>query len=281
MQCISCGNTSFVVYAQQSSLGLPIYHCKNCGLYITGDSESKVKEKISTLYSGQYWNNRNSEDSIKTDYTNEDSQGKRRNWVSQYAYCKPYFKNKKTILEIGVGAGQATVWFENENFIVTGIEPDSRNVELINQKLQRGKCIIGNVEELNIDEKFDIIWMSHVLEHLIRPDSFLKLIKKNLKPDGIFFIEVPNCENKKLLDSTIKTQPHTFHFTKTSLVNTAHNAGYTVERCNYFRPATKIEGGTHKIFRNSRFMKEKLFPYYPRIITNGKEGRDLRIILKN
>ena len=40
-----------------------------------------------------------------------DSQGKRRNWISQYAYTKPHI-NGKTLLEIGVGAGQSINWFE-------------------------------------------------------------------------------------------------------------------------------------------------------------------------
>ena len=41
---------------------------------------------------------------------------------------------------------------------------------------------------------------------------------------------------------------------------------------DYFRPATKKEGIFNKI-------SKKYFPYYPRIITNGENGRDLRMIL--
>ena len=48
------------------------------------------------------------------------------------------------IFEIGSGQGQASWWFEQEDFIVTGIEPDSKNVELINLKLNVSNNIIHN-----------------------------------------------------------------------------------------------------------------------------------------
>ena len=83
--------------------------------------------------------------------------GKRRNWTSQYAFCKQFFKNKESILEIGVGGGQAAYWFEKEGFRVSGIEPDSRNVNLINKKLKKGKIIHSFIEDINLHEQFDII----------------------------------------------------------------------------------------------------------------------------
>ena len=79
------------------------------------------------LYHGQYWDSNKSEFSLKSDYTDPISMGKKRNWVSQYRYCESYFnKDKKTILEIGAGAGQASFWFEEKGFFVTAIEPDIR-----------------------------------------------------------------------------------------------------------------------------------------------------------
>ena len=59
-----------------------------------------------------------------------DSEGKRRNWESQFAYTKSHMTGN-SILEIGVGAGQSIFWFEEEGFDVYGIEPDGRNVNMI------------------------------------------------------------------------------------------------------------------------------------------------------
>ena len=140
--------------------------------------------------------------------------------------------------------------------------------------LKRGRVVESSVEEFSSDEVFDVIWMSHVLEHLIEPDDFIKKIKNNLKKNGIFFIEVPNCEYEPMLKNSIEKNPHLFHFTKKALIKLVENAGYKIVSCDVFRPATKNEGVKHKILKNS-------FPYYPRILTDVHNGRDLRIILKN
>ena len=96
----------------------------------------------------------------------------------------------------------------------------------------------------------------------------------NLKKDGIFFIEVPNCEYEPMLQSSIQKNPHLFHFTQNALSKLVENVGYKILSCDVFRPATKSEGIRQKIMKNS-------FPYYPRIMTDVHSGRDLRIILKN
>jgi 2-polyprenyl-3-methyl-5-hydroxy-6-metoxy-1,4-benzoquinol methylase len=270
--CILC-NGILERYSETSNLGLSVNFCKNCNLYINGDTKKQVIEKVSNLYKGGYWNERNSETSINSEFTDVDSQGKRRNWVSQFLYTKEHITGKN-LLEIGVGVGQSILWFEEEGFDVSGIEPDGRNVGMINKKLKKGKVIESSVEDFLTDEVFDVIWMSHVLEHIIEPIHFLKKIKNNLKKDGIFFIEVPNCEYEPMLQSSIQKNPHLFHFTQNALSKLVENVGYKILSCDVFRPATKSEGIRQKIWKNS-------FPYYPRIMTDVYSGRDLRIILKN
>jgi len=270
--CILC-NGILDEYSKKSNLGLSINYCKNCNLYISGNTKQEVIETVSELYKGDYWNERNSETSINSEYTDTDSQGKRRNWVSQFLYTKQYITGK-TLLEIGVGAGQSILWFEEEGFDVSGIEPDGRNVSMINKVLKRGKVAKASVEEFSSDKVFDVIWMSHVLEHLIEPVNFLKKIRNNLKKNGIFFIEVPNCEYEPMLQSSIEKNPHLYHFTKKALTKMVERTGYKIMSCDIFRPATKSEGIRHKILKDS-------FPYYPRIMTDVHSGRDLRIILKN
>ena len=279
MECISCGNLSMKKYTDNSYLELPVFQCEKCDLYVTGESENEIAEKTKSIYKEKHWGANNlwdAENAIKENYTDIDSKGKKRHWISQYKYCKPYMNNKKNILEIGAGQGQATFWFDDEGFSVTSIEPDENNVKLINQKLKNSQCVVGSAEDFQSKEKFDIIWMSHVLEHLLKPIKFFENIHKNLKSDGIFFIEVPNCENDFMLKASIFKVPHTFHFSKKSLVNLAKKTGFKVVQCDFFRPATKFEGVLNKLTRS----KLKKFQYYPRIPTDNKKGKFLRLILK-
>lgn len=274
MDCISCG-ISTVKYTENSYLELPIFQCKKCGLYVTGESESEIVEKTTKIYRKKHWGEGNlwdAKEGIETNYNDIDSQGKRRTWISQFKYCESNLKGKNKILEIGSGQGQACWWFEERGFDVTGIEPDDDNVKNINQKLKKGKCIVGSAENFQINQKYDIIWMSYVLEHIIKLESFLEKIKNNLKDDSVFFIEVPNCENKSTLETSINLVPHIFHFSQESLKNIVTKSGYKIIKIDYFRPATKLEGIIQKI--------SKKFPYYPRIKTNNKDGIFLRILLR-
>jgi len=272
MKCILC-DKSLKITLNSSFLNLPVYFCGDCNIHMNGDSIQQKTEKVSDMYKKDFWDKNNAEVEINSDHTDKNSEGKKRDLISQYLYTKKFISGKN-FFEIGVGTGQAILWFENNGFNVKGIEPDGRNVSMINAKLKRGKVIESSIEEFSIDEKFDVIWMSHVLEHLLQPDDFFRKIKNMLKKDGVLFIEVPNCEFKPMLKSSIEKSPHLYHFTKKSLSILASNTGYKILSCDIFRPAKKIEGIKHKILKNS-------FPYYPRIKTDENNGKYLRIILKN
>ena len=278
MNCILCSGV-VKQYAPTSYMGLPINYCKKCDLYATGNSKSEVNEKLFEYYKESKWiGTKHYKVMLRTEYADPESQGKKRQWVSQYAYCKEFLKNHKKILEIGAGAGQTLYWFEKEGFSVTGIEPDKQSVESINKKLKHGCCMEGFIEDISLNEKFDIIWLSHVFEHLVRPDLFLEKCKNYLNHDGVLFIEVPNCENKQVLQDSID-EPSTFHFSKKSLENMSKKMKFQVVRCDYFRSAKIIEGGKNKLMK--KILNRIFYPYYPKIITNKISGTDIRIILKN
>lgn len=281
MKCILCQNSLLSTYSTTSYLGLPIYHCQNCELFITGSSENELSNKLEEFYKKEYWNKKDitPEETLVSNYTDINSRSKRRQWISQFAYCKPYFTKNQTLFEIGSGMGQSLFWFEQSGFSVTGVEPDGRNVELINKKLIHGKCIQGDIEQIDIKGEFDIIWISHVLEHLIRPDLLLKRLKENLNVGGILFVEVPSCENEKVLYDSIYTQPHTYHFSKKSLLNLAERSGYNIQKCDHVRPATYREAATNRIFTKYLKVNAK-FLYYPRVITEAKNAVEIRMILQ-
>lgn len=276
MNCLICDSFLVEKYSENSCMGLPVFRCPGCNLWITGNSVDEVKKSADHIYSKEYWDDRESESAIKSNYTDPNSLGKRRQWISQTKYCKEFLKNTKTILEIGSGPGQTLYWF-SDNYDVTGIEPDNRNVEMINKKLKRGRCITGFIEETEIVGKFDLIWISHVFEHLVKPLELLKRLQSNLTTNGVIFIEVPNCENHAILHSSIVNHPSSFHFSKESLIALMLKSGYQVKKCDCFRAPTKIEGIINKIY--NKFGLKSPFPFYPKIISDKKIGTDIRIIV--
>jgi len=183
--CVCCENSDFKLYSSNSYLGFPVLQCSDCGLLVSGGNENEMRKKANEIYEKHYWDERKSEDAIKSNFTDFESKQKRKKWISQIKFCNPFFSNKKTILEIGSGAGHSLYWFQERGFTVMGVEPDKRNVKLISKKLSnRNTCMFGFAEEFQTDRKFDVVWMSHVLEHTVRPDIILKKNFRHAKQGG-------------------------------------------------------------------------------------------------
>lgn len=102
----------------------------------------------------------------------------------------PISKSTK-VLEIGAGGGWNLGVFNEHCEQVTGIEYSHKLVEL--GKTYGINMIQGGVEE--VQGKYDIIILNHVLEHMLSPIKELRIIKKHLTAKGILYISVPNILN--------------------------------------------------------------------------------------
>jgi len=57
--------------------------------------------------------------------------------------------------------------------------------------LDKNSDFSGFYEEIEFKEKFDAIWCSHTLEHVLNPHGFLVKIRNDIKEGGILSITVP------------------------------------------------------------------------------------------
>ena len=90
-------------------------------------------------------------------------------------------------------------------------------------------------------ETFDIIVISHVLEHLLLPDECLRQLKQRLNPDGRIFVLVPNyeCYTSDWFGSAWgwwQVPVHINHFCVSSMNRLAERSGYAVI-------STRLKGG--------------------------------------
>jgi len=280
MECVSCGNSSFNKFSEKSYLNLPITKCKSCELMMTGETLEQLDQTLTNYYKKSSTTNE-IKNTIEVDHSDNHGKYLKNLWFSHYHYIKPLLKNSKELLEIGPGTGLALRLFEQEGFNVTGIETNKNYVKLINEKLENGECLHGFVEELDITKKFDIIWLSHVFEHIIRPDLILNKCKELLSENGLIFIAIPDCENPNILNQSIHENASSFHYTKDSLVKLVSKSGLTIEKCESFREFVRIEGRFQMILKN-HFTKLSNMncPYFPFKRTNGNNGVEIRLILK-
>lgn len=104
------------------------------------------------------------------------------------------FENKN-ILDIGCGTGDFLEACKNKEWNITGVEPNEGAREIAIKKSKNN--IYTNIEEVleNTLNKFDIITMWHVLEHVPNLQEYISWLKTLLKPNGVIIIAVPNYKS--------------------------------------------------------------------------------------
>ena len=104
-------------------------------------------------------------------------------------------KNLK-ILDVGCGGGIICEPLARLGAKVTGIDFAPNNIKVAkihsNKNKLKIKYIYKDIEKSKIDEKFDVILMFEVLEHLDNWKKTIKNIKKNLNKNGIIIISTIN-----------------------------------------------------------------------------------------
>ena len=273
MSCFIC-NKAF----SETKVGKEIVqYCESCNFYKT-----KNLKKYSNSYKSEFWENSDYSDFTGTDFTDKGVQDLVLTFESWYSYFKPFLNNKKTILDVGSGTGISCILLEKKGYDIIGVDPDAKNAELINSKLKTGKCINCYFEDLKLEKKVDVIWITHILEHLQEPNFLLIRCKEWLSPDGVICIAVPDCENPDMLKSSLTNPYHIYHFTKDSLKKIFEKCGYDVIKCDSFAIIKKTNRRIHKVMRKTRFtnISSKTEPYYPFKLTSDKNGYEIRCIIK-
>jgi ubiquinone/menaquinone biosynthesis C-methylase UbiE len=134
----------------------------------------------------------------------------------------------QNILEIGPGTGVfAKKWRytypDNKYYAVETDTSCYRSLEEIG-------VIISKPEEVKgIGKEFDLVIMSHVLEHVSDPAGFLNSSTQFLKKDGVVFIEVP-CNDWQ---HKPEDEPHLLFFHKKPMKQFMESLGFTNIQLSY------------------------------------------------
>jgi len=101
----------------------------------------------------------------------------------------------KRLLDIGCGTGEYLKAASDRGMDVTGIDVDASLTERIHRKL--GFRVVTGLFTADTFPRhtFDVIVLSHVIEHLQEPLELLKSIRAALKPGGAFVMCTPNADS--------------------------------------------------------------------------------------
>jgi len=268
-----------------------ILQCNNCELIQLHPLPDENDIKL--FYSEKYRIKR-TDTSLHKEYI----QSLQKHAAQQFDFIQSHISIQKSwkIMELGTSAGYLLKKFHQNGNTIIGFEPDK--IMATNAKSQ-GLLIYNEVFNPDlIQEKVDIILLSHVFEHLIDPLDLMKSFEKILKPGGYIFIEIPNddIESIEIYTSIDRsTYAHTFFFnsiTFTNLIN--HSKNYNIEiinsagmtKINWLqeRRTNIIIKGVKKIWKifNKKSKTENIYikGMIPNNYENLNKGVALRILLQ-
>ena len=131
-------------------------------------------------------------------------------------------------LDFGAGDGMFIRKFREHDIKVDAVEPDPA---LQAGLRSHGASVYSSTNEIR-DASYDFIYTINTLEHISNLNECCAEIFRILQPSGKLFIFVPAFE---LLWTNLDTEVgHVRRFTRKSLLNALQNAGFVVNRMNYF-----------------------------------------------
>ena len=143
------------------------------------------------------------------------------------------YPQKGKLLDVGCGTGMFLNEARENGWKVNGIEPDLGARQIAEE-------IIKSVIKTEIlssfqDEKFNIITMWHVLEHIHLLNETVDWLKQRIAEDGTLIIAVPNYESK---DAAIYGEHwaaydvprHLYHFSQKSIKQLFEQKGFRLEK---------------------------------------------------
>jgi SAM-dependent methyltransferase len=163
------------------------------------------------------------------------------------------------LLDIGFGDGAFLDIARAIGWEVTGIDPDSK---VVSNALERGLNVYQGGLEVMAGESgvFDVITMSHVIEHVHKPIEVLEECYRLLKPGGQLWVETPNINSLggarfQRNWRGLETPRHLVLFNGQSLRQALQRAGFTdVQDASQTSPCSVI-------YAMSQRMQKDLDPY--------------------
>ena len=126
---------------------------------------------------------------------------------------------KGSILDYGCGTGVFLSACKKDGWNVRGVEPNDKARE--QAKESAGTTIARSLSEL-ADEKFNVITLWHVLEHIHTLNETINQLISHLTEDGVLVIAVPNADSHDAKQykadwAAYDVPRHLYHFTQPTM----------------------------------------------------------------
>lgn len=260
-QCPSCGSSKYSEIAKYRSLHASfantLVKCSNCSLVY---AEPMPTDSFLSNYNSNYFKKAHNIDiRAGSNISMKLLSRIRFNYLQKYFFND--FVGKPRILEIGPGFGYLAkeILSNYPTNSYSAVEADSQAASV----LKSYGINLLTFDSLNAcNQDYDLVIMSHVLEHIPNPSTFINILRDKLSVQGSIFIDVP-CSD--YLYKRIN-EPHVIFFDKHSLSFLLSSNGFIIKNMDYFGPnipLNNVERPLYSIKRIARKVFAKLYDSLP------------------
>lgn len=135
---------------------------------------------------------------------------------------------KSKVLDIGCSSGNfGAELIKRKGCTVDGIEIFPKDAKLAEKKLRNVYVLDIERDDLSVvKDRYDVLYMGDVIEHLATPAQSLERVRKLLKPNGKLIFSVPNMAHATVRLLLLKGD---FDYTETGLLDKTHLHFFTLE----------------------------------------------------
>jgi len=141
------------------------------------------------------------------------------------------YQPEAKVLDIGCGTGAILEQLKGLGK-VWGIEKDKLAVDYCRQKMPKANITQGIFPEEVPAEKFDLVTILDVLEHIADDEKALQKASEILKPAGVLIVTVPAY--KFIWSSHDQVNQHYRRYTLTELKQKLKKTGLRIKKISYF-----------------------------------------------
>ena len=169
------------------------FRCKECGTVQKVITGAQYRALNPSYDPGQYLDSRSREEIARFLDVDEKARVLKRALKKYGKVCSPQTRGR--FLDVGCGMGGYMLAAQRLGFDVLGFEPSKEHARVASTTL--GLPVVPHYFEAERvgQTKFDLIMLSHVIEHIFRPADFLADLIKVLRPGGVLIVATPNVRS--------------------------------------------------------------------------------------
>lgn len=191
--------------------------------------DKPTQSELQDYYAAKYY--QEAKGSYEQQYSQAELHHIRGKTALRWSVISERFSDTGKMLDVGCGEGYALSFFGEMGWQVKGLDYSRAGIESKNPEYA-DKLVCGDLfsllrREIESAERYDVIWLQNVLEHVVDPVELMATLHGLVKPSGVLVVTVPNDFSELQLEALttgvvdspywIALPDHLSYFTATSL----------------------------------------------------------------